>query len=147
MLGGPVQLDGWLRSTAFARRDGESVALKVPVEDAQAAAAGLKRTAAERRQLELLRVLADGERVERDARKASSATRGDVEALIGRGVIERRISGPKSPEPAEPKPAPTLTDDQRRAADAIEAALADARAARGQPRRAERARARFCCAA
>ena len=95
VLGGPVQLDGWLRSTAFARRDGGSVALKVPVEDAQAAAAGLKRTAAERRQLELLRVLADGERVEGDARKASSATRGDVEALIGRGVIERRISGPK----------------------------------------------------
>ena len=138
VLGGPVQLDGWLRSTAFARRDGGSVALKVPTVDAQAAAAALKRTAAERRQLELLRVLADGERVERDARKASSATRGDVEALIGRGVIERRISGPKAPEPAEPKPAPTLTGDQRRAADAIEAALADARAARGQPRRAER---------
>ena len=94
VLGGPVQLDGWLRSTAFARRDGGSVALKVPVEDAQAAAAALKRTAAERRQLELLRVLADGERAEGDARKASSATRGDVEALIGRGVIERRISGP-----------------------------------------------------
>ena len=138
VLGGPVQLDGWLRSTAFARRDGEGVALKVPPEDAQAAAAGLKRTAAERRQLELLRVLADGERVELDARKASSATRADVEALIGRGVIGRRVSGPTSPDPAEPKPAPTLTDDQRRAADAIEAALADARAARGQPRRAER---------
>ena len=138
VLGGPVQLDGWLRSTAFARRDGGSVALKVTAEDAQAAAAALKRTAAERRQLELLRVLADGERAEGDARKASSAARADVEALIGRDVIERRISGPKSPAPADAKPAPTLTDDQRRAADAIEAALADARAARGQPRRAER---------
>ena len=63
------------------------MALKVSAEDAQAAASGLKRrTAAERRQLELLRVLADGERVERDARKASSATRADVEALIGGGA-------------------------------------------------------------
>ncbi len=140
LLGGRQSLKRWLGETSLARLEGDLVTAAVPGEEAQAAALGLRRTAAERRQLALLSLLSEsdqGDLAEREARRASGATASDVEALIARGSVERQLVAPAEPDLAEPQPAPTLTPDQRQAADALLAALAEARAARLQPRRAD----------
>lgn len=122
MLGGPKALDDWLASTSFARLDVETVQLAVDREDATSVAASLRRTAAERRQLALLRLLAESNLPEQESKRQSGATRADIDSLERAGYLSRSTDTLRS-APVEPVPAPKLTDEQRQAADAIGDAL------------------------
>ena len=122
VLGGPDVLEHWLASTAMAHRVGGSVELAIPPGEAKAAAAALRRTASERRRLELLRLLESGSLDETDAKRQSGATRADVESLINEGLV-RRIDNVKPPALAAAIEPPTLTIQQRAAATEIQAAL------------------------
>ena len=87
-IGGGPALERWLASTSMASRDGDVVRLAIDPEEAQAAADSLRRTVAERRQLSLLRLLEAGELEETAARRASGATKRDVDALERAGLPE-----------------------------------------------------------
>ena len=98
--------------------DDDVVQLAVSPEDARSAADALRRTAAERRQISLLRLLESGAMDEVEARRQSGAARSDVDLLVDGGQVRRFDES----EPASPAPAiqaPTLTDEQRRATEQI----------------------------
>ncbi len=122
MLGGSKALDDWLASTSFAHRDGNEVQLTVNQEDATSVAASLRRTAAERRQLALLRLLAESGLTEQEAKRQSGATRADIDSLERAGYLGRLASAPAL-EAVEPQSAPKLTNEQQLASDAIGDAL------------------------
>lgn len=122
MLGGPKALDDWLASTSFAHLDGSDVQLAIDQNDATSVAASLRRTAAERRQLALLRLLAESNLPEQEARRQSGATRADIDYLERAGYLSRLADAPAL-ESLEPKSAPRLTDEQQQAAGAIGDAL------------------------
>ncbi len=121
MLGGRRALDDWLATTSLAARDAGSVKLTVSTEDARSVAASLRRTAAERRQLALLRALAEGDLDEADAKRLSGATGTDIIALERAGYLSRLAMPVASSlgEPNQPAPAPLLTAEQQQASDAI----------------------------
>ena len=147
----------------------QAVQAAIPPAEARAAARALRRTAAERRQLALLRLLAEGDQEARSAKRTTGATPADLKTLQTQGWINfsphAGSSAPQSPPYAggqsagsesppyagglsaqqtggsvrrpehSTPPTPTLTPNQQHAADAIRAAMADARHARLQPRR------------
>lgn len=118
VLGGVKALERWLNATALARREAGLVRLSIGTDDARSIAASLRRTAAERRRLALLNLLASGEMSEVDAKRQSGATRGDVDLLLGRGLV-RRSQLAQPAVSGSPVPAPPLTDEQQAAADAV----------------------------
>ena len=137
LLGGKRQLERWLATTSLARSAADQVTLAVSADDARAVAASLRRTAAERRRLALLRALADApgrELDEREARRLSEAVRADVEALIELDLVERVVPSPQEAALSRGVDPTALTADQQSAADAvihaIDAGLADRRAQR-----------------
>jgi len=118
MLGGRKALDSWLAGSVLAVRQGDTVMLAIAPEDARAIAASLRRTASERRQLELLRQLAHGPLDEPEARRRSAATRADIDILEQAGYLLRQDDAPV-PGRIAPTPAPELTGEQQSAIDAI----------------------------
>ena len=139
-LGGKRQFERWIGETSLARLDGDALALAIPPDEARAVALGLRRSAAERRQLALLRLLEAGDAPERDARRASAATPADLHSLLERGWVARLEDRAEKPPifSSVREEMPALTPDQQRAADAILAAMSAARAARAQPQRGDR---------
>ena len=117
-LGGTRALNAWLDSTSLATRHGEVVRLAIDPNEARQAADSLRRTAAERRQLVLLRLLASGDVDEAEAKRLSETTQADIAALEHTGVVRRRavVTAESS---ASPIPAPRLTADQQDATAAI----------------------------
>ena len=139
-LGGKGPFARWIGETSLARLDGDEVALAIPPDQARAVALGLRRSAAERRQLALLQLLETGDAPERDARRASGATPADLKSLLERGWVARSEDRAERAPVFSPhqEEAPALTPDQQRAADAILAAMSAARTARVQPQRDDR---------
>ena len=140
-LGGKRHFERWIGETSLARLESGELTLAIPPDEARAVALGLRRSAAERRQLALLRLLEAGDAPERDARRASGATPADLQSLLERGWVARsegraedRVERPPTSSPSREE-MPALTPDQQRAADAILAAMSAARAARTQPQR------------
>ncbi|MDE2966215.1 MAG: primosomal protein N' [Chloroflexota bacterium] len=117
-LGGRRALDTWLGATAMASREGGQVRLAVDPDEARVAADALRRTASERRQLSVLRLLESGELDEAEARRRSGATVSDIEFLVKAGHLRRFRQSMEAalPAPAEALP---LTDEQQVAADAV----------------------------
>ena len=122
VIGGKAALERWLDATSMAVSDGESVWLTITPQDAMATAISLRRTAPERRQLALLRLLASGEMDEGEARRQSGANRADVDQLLGQGVV-RRLEEVAAPHRVSAAAAPPLTAEQRVAADQIAGSL------------------------
>ena len=122
VLGGTRFLEEWIASTSMAVREGDLIRLVIQPEEARSAAASLRRTAAERRRLALLRLLEAGEGDESEARTSSGATAADIDALERMGYLSR-ISGLRAFEPAEPIASPRLTDAQEFAAEVIASAI------------------------
>lgn len=122
VIGGGRPLERWLRSTSMASRDGDVIRLAIDPDQAQAAADSLRRTSAERRQLTLLRLLEAGELEETAARRASGATKADVDALETRGYLKRQTE-PGPVESADAIAAPRLSGAQTETVDAIVSAL------------------------
>ena len=122
VIGGGPALARWLASTSMAARDGDVVRLTIDAEQAQAAADSLRRTSAERRQLTLLRLLEADELEETAARRASGATKADVDALEARGYLKRQTE-PGPVESGDAIAAPRLSGAQTEAVDAIVSAL------------------------
>ena len=122
VLGGARPLEGWIASTSMAAREGDLIRLVIKPEEARSAAASLRRTAAERRRLALLRLLEAGEVDESEARTSSGATAADIDALERTGYLSR-ISGLRTFDPAEPIASPRLTDAQEFAAEVIASAI------------------------
>lgn len=118
VIGGRRALDRWLTQTAIAHRQNGVIQLSVPSDDARSVAASLRRTASERRQLALLRLLESCGQDEVDARRQSGATRADIEQLLEQGLI-RRFAEDASAPGAAPVPAPPLTGEQRVALETI----------------------------
>ncbi len=118
VIGGRQALERWLASTSMAHVTGDSVQLTVTPEDARSAAAALRRTAAERRQLSLLRLLESGEMDESVAKRQSGATRSDVDWLVDEGHIRRFVDS-EPPDVGSPILPPTLTEQQRVVTEAI----------------------------
>lgn len=147
-LGGKRHFERWIGETSLAHLHDGELALSIPPAEARAVALGLRRSAAERRQLALLRLLEAGDAPERDARRTAGATNADIEALLERCWIARSEAGAKHPTIFSPQrgemsrsdreEAPALTSDQQRAANAILAAMSVARTARAQPWRDDR---------
>ena len=139
-LGGKRQFERWIGETSLAHLEGDELTLAIPPAEARAVALGLRRSAAERRQLALLRLLEAGDAPERDARRASGATPADLQSLLERGWVARLEDRAEKPPifPQSRAEMPALTLDQQRAADAILAAMSVARAARAQPQRGDR---------
>ena len=139
-LGGKGPFERWIGETSLARLDGDAVALAIPPDQARAVALGLRRSAAERRQLALLQLLETGDAPERDARRASGAMPADLKSLLERGWVARSEDRAERAPVFSPhqEEAPALTPDQQRAADAILAAMSAARTARVQPQRDDR---------
>ena len=100
ILGGKQSLDRWLAATSLARQTADTVEAAIPQEEARAAAKSLRRTAPQRRQLALLRLLATAPTEEQEARRTTGATRADVEALLAQHLVmqTKKIS----PIPREP---------------------------------------------
>ena len=122
VLGGTRFLEEWIASTSMAVREGDLIRLVIQPEEARSAAASLRRTAAERRRLALLRLLEAGEVDESEARTSSGATAADIDALERTGYLSR-ISGLRTFDPAEPIASPRLTDAQEFAAEVIASAI------------------------
>lgn len=122
VLGGTGPLDRWLASTSMALREADLIRLDIPPQDAHSAADSLRRTAAERRQLALVRTLEAGDMDEARARRSSGATAADVDALEQIGYL-KRLAEPQSPERLEAIPAPRLTDAQQFAASEVASAI------------------------
>ncbi len=139
-LGGKGPLERWIGETSLVRLDGDAVVLAIPPDQARAVALGLRRSAAERRQLALLQLLETGDAPERDARRASGATPADLKSLLEHGWVARSEDRAERAPVFSPhqEEAPALTPDQQRAADAILAAMSAARTARVQPQRDDR---------
>ena len=117
-IGGRQALGDWLASTSMAGADGDMVRLAIRREEAKLAADALRRTAAERRQLSLLRLLESGEVDEAEARRQSGATLSDIDLLVEQGQIRRFVDS-ESSDPLAAIPAPRLTDQQRAASSEI----------------------------
>ena len=139
-LGGKRQFERWIGETSLAHLESDELTLAIPPDEARAVALGLRRSAAERRQLALLRLLQAGDAPERDARRAAGATPADLQSLLKRGWVARLEDRAEKPPifPQSREEMPALTLDQQRAADAILAAMSVARAARAQPQRGDR---------
>ena len=139
-LGGKRHFERWIGETSLAHLEGDALALAIPPDEARAVALGLRRNAAERRQLALLRLLEAGDAPERDARRASGATPADLQSLLERGWVARLEDRAERPPNFSPVRAemPALTPDQQRATDAILAAMSAARTARAQPQHDDR---------
>jgi len=127
-------LDAMLPSGVKHGRSGRTVphaALLVPPAEARALAAGLPDSRV--KQARILEVLAEsGEPVPvADLRRAARASRSPITTLAKAGLVRvtRRAlpDDPFADLPAEPKPPPVLTAEQRRALDRIHAAVAEAR--------------------
>ena len=101
-LGGKDPFERWIEETSLARLDAGEVALAIPPDEARAVALGLRRSAAERRQLALLRLLEAGDAPEREACRTAGATSADIEALLKHGWVarlENRVGRPPIPSP------------------------------------------------
>lgn len=122
VLGGTAALDRWLASTSMGVREADRIRLDIPPQDAHSAADSLRRTAAERRQLALVRMLEAGDIDEAQARRSTGATAADVDALEQIGYL-KRLAESQSPERPEALPAPRLTDAQQFAANEIASAI------------------------
>ena len=122
VLGGTARLDRWLGSTSMAVRESDVIRLDIAPQDARSAADSLRRTAAERRQLALMRMLEAGDVDEAEARRSTGATVADIEALEQMGYL-KRVAEPRLPERPEAIPAPRLTDAQQSAASEIASAI------------------------
>ncbi len=118
LLGGMRTLEDWLATTSLANLDGDVIELAVSRDDATTVAASLRRSAADRRQLELLRLLAEGSLPEREAKRQIGASRSDIDILEGAGYIIGSADQAASDSP-DPAPAPELTDEQGQAASGI----------------------------
>ena len=118
ILGGRKPLELWLDGSALAVRKDGAVMLAIDRQQALDIAASLRRTASERRQLELLRLLADGPLDESTARRQSAATRADIDSLEQGGYLSRQDVLAPSVR-LDPIPTPELTRAQRAAVDEI----------------------------
>ncbi len=123
LFGGAANLARWLSRTTLAASDGEQVHLVVGEDEAGEAAAALRRTAAERRQLRLLRAVAAGEVDEADACRATGATRADVRLLERLGYLTRSSVPFAANVLVEAEPPPELTDAQGAAVEALRGSL------------------------
>ena len=122
IVGGPGRLDDWLSQTSMASADSGGVRLSIAPEEALGAADSLRRTAVERRQLSLLRLLEGGSVEEAEARRLSGANRGDLDSLEAAGLVRRvEVSSPEGS--GIPESAPTLTSEQASAVGEIVEAL------------------------
>ena len=110
-MGSLRALDDWLQTTSLASRLDHVIRLSVDSLDARTVADSLRRTAAERRQLELLRLLTEGELEESEAKRRSGATRADVNRLVAAGVLNRVETMTPESE-TQSAPAPQLTAEQ-----------------------------------
>lgn len=131
VFGGKRALARWLGSTAMVVLEAGVLRLSVEAEEARAAAVSLRRTASERRQLTLLRLLEAGEVDESEAKRRSGATRSDVDSLIGAGYL-RRIDPPERSERRAAAVAPRLSAEQRAASDEVLSSLDTADGADGE---------------
>ena len=122
VIGGRKELDDWLSRTAMVVRENDTLRLAISPEEAKSAAVALRRTASERRQLALLRLLEEGELEESAAKRQSGARRADIDALERRGLVRRVVDSQQSAVPP-PVAAPSLTDEQSASVDEIVAAL------------------------
>ena len=122
VLGGTGSLDSWLASTSMAVRESDVIRLAIRPQDARSAAESLRRTAAERRQLALMRMLEAGDLDEMEARRSTGATAADVDALEQMAYL-KRFAEPPLPERAEAIPAARLTAAQESAASEIVSAI------------------------
>lgn len=122
VMGGSQSLEKWLASTSMAIREGGVVCLAIEPEQARLTAASLRRTAAERRQLALLRLLETGGIDEAEARRSTGATTADVDVLEQLGYL-KRLSESQPTLTDEPIASPRLTSDQESAARAIVSAV------------------------
>ena len=118
LLGGRGALDQWLSTTSLARRAGGVIQLSVPPDDARSISSALRKTASERRQIALLRLLEPGGLDESGAKRQSGTTRSDIDHLIKRGLV-RRFSDREEAPGNGAVPAPPLTQEQRAAASRI----------------------------
>ncbi len=124
LFGGRKALDEWLATTSMVVRLDDSLRLAVSSEDARSAADSLRRTAPERRQLSLLRLLEAGEIDESQARRQSGATGSDIDSLEQAGYLKRieDVPQPNSDMQAALSP-PVLTEEQLAATNEILGAL------------------------
>ena len=122
LMGGVRSLDRWIASTSMAAREGDLVRLVIQPVEAHSAADSLRRTAAERRQLALLRSLETGEIDESEAKRSSGATTADVDALEQNGYL-KRVSEPRSIGTPEAIASPRLIDAQKVAANEVISAV------------------------
>ncbi len=111
IMGSRRALDDWLQTTSLASRLDHVIRLSVDSPDARTVADSLRRTAAERRQLELLRLLTEGELEESEAKRRSDATRADIDRLVAAGVLNRVETMTPESE-TQSVPAPQLTAEQ-----------------------------------
>ncbi|MCZ6544955.1 MAG: primosomal protein N' [Chloroflexi bacterium] len=114
--------------------DDACVRLAIDQDAAASAIASLRRTAAERRAVALLRVLLDGPRVPSALHAEAGASRKDVDELLEAGLLRRTATeveaDPLAGYRVERIFAPALTADQQRATAALGSALNNANAAR-----------------
>ena len=104
ILGGKQSLERWLAQTSLARQTADTIESAIPPQEARAAAKSLRRTAAQRRQLSLLNLLATAPIEEQKARQKSGATRADLEALKTHGWVSSLSEHPPSEQPPSEKP-------------------------------------------
>ena len=121
-LGRSRALDNWLASTSLVIRDGDFVRLAISPEDALSAANSLRRTAAERRQLAVIRLLVSGGVDETEAKRITDANTADLDALERMGLVQRHAEIVAEPS-ATPIAPPRLTDAQRNATNEIVGSL------------------------
>ncbi len=122
LIGGGRALNRWIASTSMAAREDGRICLVIEPDEARSAADSLRRTAAERRQLALLRSLETGGIGESKAKRLTGATAADIDAL-GRTGYLKRVSDSRSMEQPDAIAAPRLTDAQQVAAAEIVSAV------------------------
>ena len=123
LLGGRHALARWLSTTTLASASGDELQLEVSAQEAAEVARSLRRTAAERRQLRLLRQVASDDLDETHALRSSGATAADVTLLEELGYLERVRVPHDQAESGAPESAPELTDAQTVAVAALSDAL------------------------
>lgn len=122
VIGGAGSLDRWLSTTSMAVREDDLICLAIKPEEARSTADSLRRTAAERRQLALLRLLETGDMAESEARSSTGATNADVTVLEQMGYLTR-ASVSRSIESPDPIASPRLTNAQVFAAHEVNSAV------------------------
>ena len=122
LMGGARALDRWIASTSMVAREGDRICLVTQEDVARSAADSLRRTAAERRQLALLRSLETGPIDQSDAKRSTGATSADIDALERVGYL-KRLSDPGAIAQPDAIASPRLTNTQEVASSEVIAAM------------------------